>query len=297
MCGHCEVELFAGTSAIDRAYRVCARNEPVRVTSHPNTTTLRVVPTSTRHNATTMSPIQEAIEYLESRGPGDKFSYRKVAEKFGVNRTTLSRRHQGKQSTYATKGKRQQLLNPQQEYELVLYIERCARRGLPPTREMVQNFASTVSKWEVSQSWVTRFLHRYADKLTIKWSPRIDRDRHNADSRFKYKLYFDMLHSKMHEHGVDARNIYNMDEKGFHVGVSKRSKRVFTKASLGSNQAKAAVQDGNREWITLLACVCASGESLPPALVYQGSSRIKSSWVDAVELEKHQILFSNSPTG
>jgi hypothetical protein len=106
-----------------------------------------------------------------------------------------------------------------------------------------------------------------------------------------------MLHSKMQEHGVDARNTYNMDEKGFHIGVSKRSKRVFTKASLGSNQAKAAVQDGNREWITLLACVCASGESLPPALVYQGSSGIQSSWVDAVELQKHQIFFSNSPAG
>jgi hypothetical protein len=106
-----------------------------------------------------------------------------------------------------------------------------------------------------------------------------------------------MLHSKMQEHGVDARNTYNIDEKGFHIGVSKRSKRVFTKASLGSNQAKTAVQDSNRKWITLLACVCASGESLPPALVYQGSSGIQSSWVDAVELQKHQVFFSNSPTG
>ena len=155
---------------------------------------------------------------------------------------------------------------------------------MPPTREMVQNFASTVTEWEVSQSWVTRFLHRYADKLTIKWSPRIDRNRHKADSSYKHKLYFDLLHSKMREHAINARNTYNMDEKGFFVGVSKRSKRVFTKASLGSNQAKAAVQDSNREWITLLACVCASGESLPPALMYQGSSGIQSSWVDAVEL-------------
>jgi hypothetical protein len=196
-----------------------------------------------------------------------------------------------KQSNYATKSKRQQLLNPQQEHELVLYIERCARRGLLPTREMIANFAETIMKCEVSQSWVTRFLHRHKDTLTIKWSPGIDRDRHKADSRFKYKLYFDMLHSKIQEHGVEPRNTYNMDEKGFHVGVAKRSKRVFTKASLRSNQAKVAVKDGNREWITLLACVCASGESLPPALVYQGSLGIQSSWVDAVELQKHQIFF------
>jgi transposase len=215
-----------------------------------------------------MNLIQEAIEYIESRESEEEFSYREVAKKFKVGRTTLSRRHQGTQRSNETWGRDKQLLSPQQEHELVLYIEICARRGLPPTREMIQNFASTITKCEVSQSWVTRFLHRHKDELTIKWSPRTDRDRHKADSRFKYKLYFDMLHSKMQEHDVDARNTYNMDEKGFHVGVAKRSKRVFTKASLTSNQAKAAVQDGNREWITLLACVCASGESLPPALVY-----------------------------
>jgi hypothetical protein len=85
----------------------------------------------------------------------------------------------------------------------------------------------------------------------------------------------------MQEHGVDVKNTYNMDERGFYIGVAKRSKRVFSKASLGP---KAAVQDGNRKWITLLACVCASRESLLPALVYQGTSGIHSGWVDAVEV-------------
>jgi hypothetical protein len=91
----------------------------------------------------------------------------------------------------------QQLLNPQQEHELVLYIERCRRRGLPPTPEMIQNFAVAVAKWEVSESWVSWFLHRHTDKLTIKWSAGIDCNRHKADSKERYKLYFDMLHSKM----------------------------------------------------------------------------------------------------
>ena len=48
----------------------------------------------------------------------------------------------------------------------------------------------------------------------------------------------------MQEYGVDAENTYNMDEKGFHVGVAKRGKRIFSKASLGP---KVAVQDGNRK--------------------------------------------------
>ena len=60
-----------------------------------------------------------------------------------------------------------QLLSLEQEHELLLYIEKCKKQGLPPTRKIIQNFAGTIAKWEVSESWVTRFLHRHADELTI----------------------------------------------------------------------------------------------------------------------------------
>jgi hypothetical protein len=133
---------------------------------------------------------------------------------------------------------------------------------------MVQHFASAVAKWEVSESWVTRFLHRHADQLTTKWSAGIDRDRHRADSKHKYELYFDLLHSKKREYDLDARDTYNMDEKGFFVGITTRTKRVFSKAVWASRERTAAIQDGNREWLTLLACVCTPGDALPPALIY-----------------------------
>jgi hypothetical protein len=47
----------------------------------------------------------------------------------------------------------------------------------------------------------------------------------------------------------------------------------------------------------LLACVCASGEALPPTLIYQSTSVLQSGWVDAVEAGKHKIFFSNSASG
>jgi hypothetical protein len=43
--------------------------------------------------------------------------------------------------------------------------------------------------------------------------------------------------------------------------------------------------------------VCASGEALPPALIYQGTSGLQSGWVDAVEVGKHEVFFSNSKSG
>jgi hypothetical protein len=88
-----------------------------------------------------------------------------------------------------------------------------------------------------------------------------------------------------------------MDEKGFFIGVTTKTKRVFTKRVWASKERTAAIQDGNKEWVTLLACVCASGESLPPSLIYQGTSGLQSSWVDDVEAEENPVFLSNSPTG
>jgi hypothetical protein len=66
----------------------------------PEHQNIEIVPTSLRHNSTTMSPIQEAIEYIKSREAGDKSWYRQVAKEFGVDRAALSQRHQGKIWSY-----------------------------------------------------------------------------------------------------------------------------------------------------------------------------------------------------
>ena len=125
----------------------------------------------------------------------------------------------------------------------------------------------------------------------------MDRERHFADNKRKYELYFNLLHSKMREHEIEERNTYNMDEKGFFVGIAHRRKRIFSKAVYESGERTAAMRDGNREWVTLLACVCASGEALPPALIYQGISGVQSSWVDDLLAEQHQIFVSHSASG
>ena len=46
-----------------------------------------------------MGAIEDAIEAIESREPGEDFTYRNIAKIFGVNRTTLARRHKGFQAS------------------------------------------------------------------------------------------------------------------------------------------------------------------------------------------------------
>jgi hypothetical protein len=156
---------------------------------------------------------------------------------------------------------------------------------------MMRTFASRIAVEPVSESWVTRFLHRNSSHLILKWTTGIDALRHKADSPFKYKLYFDLLHDKMREHDVQPQHSYNMDEKGFMMGITGRSKRVFSKRQWERNQVRDTLQDGSREWVTLLAAICADGGVLPPGLIYQSKScELRPDWVAHIEPGKHDMF-------
>jgi hypothetical protein len=43
-------------------------------------------------------------------------------------------------------------------------------------------------------------------------------------------MYFNLLESKISEHSVLPKNLYNIDEKGFIIRRIGRSKRVFSRA-------------------------------------------------------------------
>jgi transposase-like protein len=161
-----------------------------------------------------MQPIQEAIEYLESREAGDNFSYREVAKKFGVDRVTLMRRHRHETEDY---GVRNQSLHPEREAELVQYIETLTERRLPPTRTMIQQFASQLAGKPVSESWVDRYLRRHPNHLISRSGKAMAKERTKADSGAKYSLYFKLLHKKIEEYNIQPSHIFNIDEKGFQL--------------------------------------------------------------------------------
>ena len=166
----------------------------------------------TRHNSTNMDPIQEAIEEIELRELGASFSYSQIAKKYGVVRSTLTRRHQGQTQP---SNLAHLCLHPQHETELIRYIKTLTGRRIPPTRAMIRNFASSLAGREVLESWVTRFINRNPTYLISRWQRGMDRNRHKANSGAKYSLYFELLHNKIKEYNVEPTHIFNMDKKGF----------------------------------------------------------------------------------
>jgi hypothetical protein len=70
----------------------------------------------------------------------------------------------------------------------------------------------------------------------------------------------------------------------------------MSKEALKSSRITKASIDGSREFISLLACICADGSHLPPALIYEGKSYdLQSSWLE--DLGDESVYFAASNNG
>jgi hypothetical protein len=75
-----------------------------------------------------------------------------------------------------------------------------------------------------------------------------------------------------------------MDEKGFLIGKTSRSKRVFSKQLRQQKKVTAALQDGNRDWITIMACICADGSWIDPAVIFEAKGGLRDAWLRDVHM-------------
>jgi transposase-like protein len=66
-----------------------------------------------------MSSIDAALEAINSLKPGDSINYTKIAKEYGVDRSTLSRRHRGVQGPRDHQYEQQRVLTDQHEKELI----------------------------------------------------------------------------------------------------------------------------------------------------------------------------------
>jgi hypothetical protein len=92
-----------------------------------------------------MAPIDDALAAIEARELGEQIVYQRNAEKYNVGRSTLSRRHRRVCQSREDFAASRQIVKPAQEAELIEHVNRLTKQGLPPTQEIIQNFASSVA--------------------------------------------------------------------------------------------------------------------------------------------------------
>jgi hypothetical protein len=100
----------------------------------------------------------------------------------------------------------------------------------------------------------------------------MEKARHDATLYDSFCSYFDLLHSIIEQHLIELQNTYNMDEKGFMIGVMLKGVRIFDKQLFRRRKYKLASYDGNRKWVTVVGAVGADGFALLPTVIYPSSS-------------------------
>ena len=80
-------------------------------------------------------------------------NFKRTARAFSVNHTTLQRRFDGTQRSYAQcRSETHQKLTSIQEEVLIGYINKMTERSSPPTSQFVKNFAEELCKKPVSKN-------------------------------------------------------------------------------------------------------------------------------------------------
>lgn len=60
---------------------------------------------------------------------------------------------------------------------------------------------------------------------------------------------------------------------------------------------RGATQIGNRTWISIIATICADATYLPPAIIYQRTNNLSSSWLKDFKPKEYKVFFTSTPFG
>ncbi|KAF2858254.1 hypothetical protein K470DRAFT_272613 [Piedraia hortae CBS 480.64] len=223
---------------------------------------------------------------------GIKPNFAATAKKHLVNRTTLYKRSQGLTADRDTALEARRSLSKEQSEALVKYISFMCDWCLPPSLAIVLKLAQSICQQDLGKSWPDWFVERNRKSLDCRYMNGIDLLRHKADSRKSYRAYFEVL-EKIQGLKIQPENVYNMDGKGFLIGKGQKIKRRFARNHYEQGRLIGAGQDGNREWVTVMATICRDGNTLPPTVIYASASgTVQDSWVEESDTGKHTAYFA-----
>ena len=145
---------------------------------------------------------------------------------------------------------------------------------------MVRTFAFHITGRLPGPHWTSYWVKAYKAQLKSAYLCIINSTQKKADSALYYSLYFELLARKTAKYNIQLQNMYNVNKKGFLIGYFQKTKRIFTKSTFDTRQMQHICQDGNREWITILATICIDGSHLSPSLIYQAIfGNIQDTWL------------------
>jgi hypothetical protein len=118
----------------------------------------------------------------------------------------------------------------------------------------------------VGKKWVSRFVNSQSE-LQTKWNRKFHSQRARCEDPVAIAAWFKLVEETRQAYGIVDDDVYNFDETGFMMGVAATSKVVTSSDTVGR---ATVVQPGNRDWVTAIECINASGWCLLLFVILSG---------------------------
>lgn len=76
---------------------------------------------------------------------------------------------------------------------MISQIDRLTDRGMPPTCQMVKNFAEEIIEDSVRKNWTSDFVRRHKDKLENLYLTNIDNKRMKSEYAPSFERFYDLV--------------------------------------------------------------------------------------------------------
>lgn len=225
---------------------------------------------------------------------GEKFvkegmTYREAHKLSGVPRSVLQRYIKGGCKPQTLGSGRSSILSTEVEEVLEKCLVARSIMGYPCNRSELKDLVheyviangmiTPFSNGKPGNKWYANFMRRHP-KLSLKKPEQIQKVRITSRDPFVVYSFFDMV-GKLYEAcqitASSAPFIFNADESGF--GSDPSRLRGIGQKGVALNR----ISDGSgRESTSVLGCVSASGDCLPPLIVFKGKS-VQPRWVSREE--------------
>jgi hypothetical protein len=224
-------------------------------------------------------------------------SKQKAAGVFGVSRTTLRARLDGRKSRSETRANGHKLTNSEEDV-LVKKLLDADKRGFSIRSEFLRQMAETLLRDRTRNAtatlgvnWPYTFTKRRPE-LRTRYNRRITYQRAKQEDPKVIKQWFQTVQEVIEEHGIHEDDIWNFDETGFAMGVCTTSKVI---TAVERSERPRTVIQGNWEWVTIIECVSSKGISIPPVVILKAKEH-QATWYQEPGLPKTWIL-STSENG
>ena len=207
----------------------------------------------------------------------------KISKQFAISKTTFLQRIKGGQQPLEEFNAKRQKLSPEEETALCNWILRLQRWGWPPRVEYTPIMAEELLRAKgdlapLGVNWIKKFISRNPLIKSI-YVPALDNQRALAEDPVIFSHWFDLFLRLKSEYEIQDHDVYNMDEKGFAMGVQGSKHVMINKTEKKKPETS---QPGNREWVSLIECISMDGRPLSPWIIFKAKQHQKA-WNEALE--------------